>query len=210
MTFDFGIWLNDILGPLGTLGLLIGIFLFFYIDAIIFPTLPELVAIAALAVSHPPFSTPVFAVIVLITILSAELLGLWTLYFVAKNLSIPKKVEGAINRYTRFLVVKDEKIILVNRLAPVLPFMGAFVAVCHWNFRKSVLYTVIGGLIKYSIILASGTIFYEYLDSGQAFTVSIILVLCIISISVVISFLRRDKILGPGNQVDPVCKIEEK
>ncbi len=198
-------WVTAFFDPLGTLGVLIGIFIFFYIDAIVFPTLPELVAILAYSGNH----TVPFAIAILITIVMAEILGLTTLYLIVSRVKVPKKIESAINRYTRFLIVKDEKIILINRIAPVLPFMGAFAAVCHWDFKKCVLYTVIGGVVKYSLILMASAFFFAYLQSDTAFVVSIVMVLVVIAISLIISFTKRDKILGPGTAGD-YCQIDPK
>jgi uncharacterized membrane protein YdjX (TVP38/TMEM64 family) len=133
----------------------------------------------------------------------AEVLGLTLLWLIVKNLHIPKKVQDALNRYTKFLIFQDEKIILLNRLAPVLPFMGAFVAVCNWSYKRCLAYTLIGGMIKYGIILALGSIFFSYLESGVATTITIILVLVIIAISIIYSIMRKKKMTRtcePGSE----------
>jgi hypothetical protein len=201
-------WLQALLAPLGTLGLFIIIFLFFYIDAILFPTLPEIFTL--LVFSDNPTSG-LFAVEILVTILAAEVLGLTTLYLIVKHVAMPKKIEMALARYTKFLFVKDEKIILINRIAPVLPFMGAFAAVCHWDFRRCIYYTLLGGVIKYSFILISSAAFYAYLKSGDAFLVSVALVLSIIAVSIILSYTRKDKILGPKTEGgEAVCHPKEK
>jgi hypothetical protein len=186
---DISQWIFDLLSPLGIGGLLLCIFLLFFIDAILFPTLPELFAIIIFSV-HP---TPWFAVEILATIAVAEVLGLTLLWLVVKNLHIPKKIQDALNHYTKFLIFQDEKIILLNRLAPVLPFMGAFVAVCNWSYRRCLFYTVIGGFVKYGIILTLSSIFFQYLESGVATTVTLILVLVIIAISILYSMRRKKK-----------------
>src|SRR5207249_9507820 len=36
-----------------------------------------------------------------------------------------------------FLGVPDERAILLNRIAPVVPFVGAFIATLRWNYRRS-------------------------------------------------------------------------
>jgi len=201
-------WLQALLAPLGTLGLFIIIFLFFYVDAILFPTLPEIFTLFVFS-DNP--TSGIFAIEILVTILVAEVLGLTTLYLIVKHITMPKKIEMALSRYTKFLFVKDEKIILVNRIAPVLPFMGAFAAVCHWDYKRCVYYTLLGGVIKYSFILLSSAAFYAYLKSDDAFIVSAILVLSIITISIILSYTRKDKILGPKTEEDTsVCYPKEK
>jgi uncharacterized membrane protein YdjX (TVP38/TMEM64 family) len=196
---DISQWIYDLLSPLGIGGLLLCIFLLFFIDAILFPTIPELFAIIIFSV----YPTPWFAVEILATIAVAEVLGLTLLWLIVKNLHIPKKVQDALNRYTKFLIFQDEKIILLNRLAPVLPFMGAFVAVCNWSYKRCLAYTLIGGMIKYGIILALGSIFFSYLESGVATTITIILVLVIIAISIIYSIMRKKKMTRtcePGSE----------
>jgi membrane protein DedA with SNARE-associated domain len=182
----------DALSPLGTIGLLLCVFLLFYIDSIVFPTLPELFTIIIFSVDP----TLDFACEILVTIAIAEVLGLTTLYLIVKRLRIPKKIQNAVSRYSKMLLVKDEKIILLNRIAPVLPFMGAFVALCKWSYKKSVGYTVLGGVIKYGIILTLGSLAYEYLSSDTATVVTIILVLVIIVVSLVLSYLKKEKMSG--------------
>jgi len=182
----------DTLSPLGTLGLLLCVFLLFYIDSIVFPTLPELFTIIIFSVD-PTFG---FASEILVTIAIAEVLGLTTLYLIVKRLKVPRKIQSVVSRYSKMLLVKDEKIILLNRIAPVLPFMGAFVALLDWNYKKAVGYTVFGGAVKYGIILALGSIFYEYLSSDAATIVTLVLVLAIIGISMALSYVRKEKMSG--------------
>lgn len=196
---DISQWIFDLLSPLGIGGLLLCIFLLFFIDAILFPTIPELFTIIIFSVNP----TPLFAVEILATIAVAEVMGLTLLWFIVKNLPIPKKIQETLNRYTKFLIFQDEKIILLNRLAPVLPFMGAFVAVCNWSYRRCLIYTIIGGMVKYGIILALGSIFFSYLESGVATTITLVLVLVIIAISIIYSMMRKKKMTQacePGSE----------
>jgi len=171
----------------GIAGILIGVFFFFYIDAVIFPTLPELFTVAFF-IAEP---TVWFAVMILLTIMLAEFLGFNTLYFIVKRIRVPKIVESAAQKYCQLLIVSDEKIILVNRVAPVLPFVGAFAALEKWNWGKCVLYTLVGGLVKYGLILALANVFFAYLSSDAATWVTLALVLTVIAISFAWSYFRR-------------------
>lgn len=189
---EIGQFFYDILSPLGIIGLLLCVFLLFYIDSIIFPTLPELFTIIIFSVDP----TIGFAGEILLTIVLAEVLGLTTLYLIVKRVKVPTKIERAIEQYSKMLLVKDEKMILLNRVVPVLPFMGAFVAICDWNYRRSVAYTVISGVLKYGAILALSSIFYAYLSSGTATIVTILLVLGLIAISLVLSYVKKERMSG--------------
>jgi membrane protein YqaA with SNARE-associated domain len=185
--FDIGGWIYDLLSPLGIEGLLICLFLLFFIDSIVFPTLPELFTVIVFMV-HPQAW---FAGAILAIILLAEFLGFSTLYFIVTKIKVPRWIQNMITRYTCFLIVRDEKVVLVNRIAPVVPFIGAFAAVLKWNYKKCVLYTFAGGFLKYGAILAMSNLFFVYLSSGMAQTVTLILIIVIIAISFAVSFWRR-------------------
>ena len=45
--------------------------------------------------------------------------------------------------------VSDERIILVNRVVPVVPLMGAFIATMKWDPRKSLFYVFIGENLRH-------------------------------------------------------------
>jgi len=187
--FDLGQSITSTLTPLGEAGLLLTIFALFYIDAIIFPTLPELFTVIVFMVTP----TTSFAVLILVTIAIAEFSGFCTLYFLVRYVRVPKVVQNAVSRYCKFLVVKDEKVILFNRIAPMVPFIGAFAAIMKWDFRRCILYTFVGGVAKYGAILALSNLFYVYLSSGLASTVTLILIAIVIAASFVLSLARRKK-----------------
>jgi membrane protein YqaA with SNARE-associated domain len=184
---DIGQAIYDIFSPSGALGMLACIFIIFYVDAIVFPTLPELfTVIIFMAIPEAWFGLSILA-----TIAIAEVLGLSTLYLIVKKVRIPHIIERAVNRYRDFLMFKDERMIVVNRVAPVVPFIGAFVAMCNWSFKKAIAFTLLGGMVKYGVIIALSGVFFAYFSSGTAQTVTIIMILVIIAASFVISLSRR-------------------
>jgi hypothetical protein len=134
-----------------------------------------------------------FAILVLATIAAAELLGTSTLYYIIKKVRVPKRIRSAADRYCNMLFVKNERIVLLNRVAPVLPFMGAFTAICNWNFRKVLAYTFIGGMLKYGAILAMSSLFFAYMTTGMAETVTMALVIAVIVISLTFSIIKNRK-----------------
>jgi membrane protein YqaA with SNARE-associated domain len=180
----------DALTALGDFGLIVCIFLFFYIDSVIFPTLPELFAIGFFMV-HP---TPDFAVLILLTIVVSEVLGLATMYYIVKSIGLPRRIQAVLEGYADLLIVRDERVILLNRVAPIIPFTGAFAATCHWDFRKCIAYTVIGGVVKYGAILAFSTVMFSYLGSNEAKIITMILILTIIGISIALSLRRKKRL----------------
>lgn len=204
MDFDIGRIIYEALKSLGGFGLLLCIFLLFYIDSILFPTLPELFAII-IFMANP---TPEFAMMILMTIVVAEVLGLTTMYMIIKAIGLPRRIAAVLERYSQLLIVRDERVILLNRIAPVLPFVGAFAATCHWSFRKCILYTIIGGVIKYGAILALGSIFYAYMSSGEATFVTTALILCIVGGSIVLSLRRKKKLEARAREDVPPLEPE--
>jgi len=121
----------------------------------------------------------------------AEIAGLSTLYFIIKRIKMPRRIHSVIERYRDFLLCHDERMILINRVAPVLPFIGAFVAILKWSFRKSIIYTVIGGVIKYGLILIASQYFLTYFSSGTAQAVTLGMVFIFLGISFALSIIRR-------------------
>jgi hypothetical protein len=205
--WDIGQWFYEGLSPLGLAGLLFCIFVLFYIDAIIFPTLPELFVIIIFSVNP----TIEFAAAILLTIAVAEVLGLATLYLVVKRVGVPKIIDKALKRYAGFLIVSDEKALLMNRVAPVLPFSGAFVAACDWSFKKALIYTVVGGMLKYGLILGLSSLFFSYLSSDAAAFVTLLLVLIVIAVSIAFSVVRKNKMRSmTSNPPVESCSVEDK
>lgn len=183
----------ELFGPLGAVGGVLCIFLLFYIDAILFPTLPELFTVLIFTQGYG-LEPALFGAVLLSTIMVAEVAGLLTLYTVVRWIKVPERLQKVIMTYRDFLVCQDERMILVNRIAPVLPFMGAFVALCRWDLKRSVVYTVVGGGLKYGVILALSGLFLTYMEKGIATTVTIVMVLAVIAISLVATLYRRRRL----------------
>ncbi len=178
----------DLFGPLGAIGGVLCILLLFYIDAVIFPTLPELFTVLVFVQGYG-----LDPILLLLAIAVGEVAGLLTLYEVVRRLRVPARLQRAIMSYRDFLVCQDEKMILINRVAPVLPFMGAFVALCHWDLKRSVLYLLVGGMTKYGLILLLSGFFLAYMEKGTATTVTIIMVLVVIVLSFIATIIRKNR-----------------
>ena len=121
---DLTQFMLGIFGPYGGPGVTLMVFLAFLLDATLVPFLPEIFII--LGFSYDP--TPSFAIILIAVSVLAEWLGNCILYFVVKNIRVPKKIRFAVNKYIDILLVNDERMLLVNRIAPLIPYSGAFIA----------------------------------------------------------------------------------
>jgi len=196
---DVGSALWGLFAPLGPWGGLVFIFLLFYIDAILIPTLPELfVVLVFVAQDHIASDWMLaYGVLMLLTIMLAEVVGVMSLYLIIKRAklgSYREKVSRAVERYRRFLLVQDERMILLNRIAPILPFLGGFIALSSWNLRRSIAYVMIGGALKYGIILLMSGFFLAYFSQSTAQTVTMVMIIGILVASFVASTIRKRKV----------------
>ena len=189
--------LSAALVGLGWPGLSIAVFLIFMVDAAIFPTIPELFTIAFYiqydALGIAPLT---WALSLLFFALMGELCGNGLIYSIVNRLLVRKKrmpriVDKAIKGWANFLIVKGEKVILVNRFAPAIPLMGVFIAVCGWNVRKSFTYIAIGSLVKYSLILALVGCLNVAYDPQLAQWLTLGAVAVIVVLSVIAALIRR-------------------
>jgi membrane protein YqaA with SNARE-associated domain len=184
----------SIFNPTNVVGGLICIFLLFYIDAIIFPTVPELFTVGIFA-SQTQIDTLPFGLLILATIAVSEILGFCTLYYIVKKVRVPKLIQKAVDKFQAFLIYPDERMILVNRVAPIVPFLGAFSSICNWSLRKSLNYVLIGGIAKYGLILLASGLFIEYWARGTATVVVLVMVIGVIIASFIASYYRKKKII---------------
>ena len=192
---NLGQAIYDLFGANGEWGLVLCIFLIFLLDALLIPTLPELFFVLAF-IGGANYGHPLlFGVELLIAALIAEQIGIFSLYLVVKkyNHKIPKKIQSALDKYTQFLVVSDEKLLLLNRVAPMLPFAGAFVAILNWSVPKSAFYIAIGCIVKFGFIMMLSNFFYNYFQSEESQIITIVMILVVIAVSIILSFFVKKK-----------------
>jgi hypothetical protein len=188
--FDIGGWLQGVFGPYGELGILLLIFFVFFIDALLFPTLPELFFV----IGFMAYPTPLFGCELLLAAIFAELIGISLLYFIVERIRIPKRIKNLADRYIGFLVLGDERLLLVNRAAPMIPFAGAFISLADWRLGRSLFYVVTGCILKYGAIMLMSSFFYEYFSGGDAQMYTLIFVFAVIALSVVFALLRKRRL----------------
>jgi len=186
-----GDFLFDLFAGLGDQGILICIFLLFLLDALLVPTLPELFFILAIGAN----TSWEFSLLVLVVGFAGEMVGVFFLYNVVKITGLPKRVDKALKKYINFLIVSDEKVMLINRIAPMVPFTGAVMAAMRkrWDIRKCLLWLVVGYVFKYGLIMLFGQTATTFFDGGTSRTVMLIAIIAMIVISAVVAFLRKKK-----------------
>lgn len=193
MSTNIGQIIYDLFGDNGDLGVLLCIFLIFLLDALLVPTLPELFFILGFMAGAEHNTPIVFGCELLLVAILAELVGILSLYYVVKHIRIPKKIEKLVDTYTKFLVMGDERLLLLNRIAPMIPFAGAFIAITKWDLKKSMFYIVLGCVLKYGIIMLLSNMFLDFFNSNQAQLFMIIMIVVVIAVSMIMSFVIKKR-----------------
>lgn len=180
----------DLFASLGDIGMLLALVVIIWIDGTAFPTLPEVWMIWIFGANPGSFTWGVLLVLVASL---ASLLGNFTLYALVKKAKLPGWIQRKMKQYTDFLIVKDERLLLLNRLAPVVPYTGAFIAACGWDVRKSAVYIFVSALAKFSAIVLIAWLSFDNLRRELAPWVSLAAVALLIGASVVASVVYRKR-----------------
>src|SRR2546425_7323969 len=165
--------------------------------ASLLPTRPEFLVVLFFSY-HTLFGVPplMWGAALLAMALAGEATGNSVLYFVVNRALVrtgrmPRRIEAMMRRWTNFLILHDERIILLNRLIPVVPFVGAFIAALKWRYPRSLAYILIGAGTKYSaLLLLVGAVGVAY-DPAMAGWITLALVLGLVGASAVGSLLYR-------------------
>lgn len=165
------------------------------IDGTGFPTLPEVWMVFIFGANPDSFT---WGVLIVLVSSFASLGGNFILYSLVKMARLPNWIKKRMKQYTDFLIVKDERLLLLNRVAPVVPYTGAFIAVCGWDVRKCALYLIIGALAKSSVVVILSWFSYDNLRQDVAPWVALAAVAIVIVVSIVASLIykRRLRIRG--------------
>lgn len=187
---NFGNWLFSLFDGLGPEWVLVCIFLLFLIDAILIPTLPEVFFI--IGFDRQP--TALFGCELLTAAILGELVGIFTLYYIVKHIRVPRRISKIADKYVNFLIVSDEKALLMNRIAPMIPFAGAFIALVEsWKPKNCVFYIVLGCILKYGAILMASGFFYAYFTGEMTQTVMLLFIVAVMVISFIVSYTKKKK-----------------
>jgi hypothetical protein len=158
--------------------IMLGVFLIFYLDSMVLTLLPEVLILFFFAAQPPDVPLVTWAILLLLMANVGDVSGNYTIYLLFKKWGwFHKKVSDKLRKYVGFLLLKDEKLILLNRIAPALPMCGVFMAACDWDIKKSLFYIYLGGLIKYSIILIIFGFLNLIYDTDVAFWITLISVI---------------------------------
>ena len=188
---SFGDWLFSLFDGLGPEWVLLCICLLFLLDAILIPTLPEVFFI--MGFDRQP--TVLFGGELLLAAIIGELIGIFSLYYVVKHIRVPKRISKIADKYVNFLIVRrsDERC-KMNRIAPMIPFAGAFIALIEsWDPKKCVFYIVTGCILKYGAILLASGFFYTFFTGRMAQQVMLMFIIAVIVVSFIASYVKKKR-----------------
>lgn len=166
------------------------------VDGTGFPTLPEVWTVFIFG-AHADSLT--WGVLVVLVSSAASLCGNFALYSLVKAARLPGWISRRMKQYTEFLIVKDERLLLLNRVAPVVPYTGAFIAVCGWDLRKCALYLAVGAVAKSSAVVVLSWLSYDNLRAEIAPWVALGAVAAVISASLIASLIYRRRLRLKGD-----------
>ncbi len=183
----------DLFADLGDIGMILAITLIIWLDGTAFPTVPEIWLVMIFGARADTFAGGSFlwGSTLVIVATFAGLAGNLTLYTLVKVAKLPNWIQKKMRQYTQFLIVKDERLLILNRFAPIVPYTGAFVAVCGWDLRKSVFYLFASGLAKSAAIVAIAWLSFDNLREEIAFWVAISVVAVLVTASIISSLIYR-------------------
>jgi len=180
----------NVFSSLGDVGMLLALTLIILIDGTGFPTLPEVWMVFIFGANPDSF---VWGLTVVVVASFASLGGNFILYTIVKLARPPKRVKRIMQKYTDFLIVSDERLLLLNRLAPVVPYTGAFMAVCNWDIKKCAFYLIIGAFAKSSAVVILSWLSYDNLKQDLAPWVALGAVVIVMATSLVASLIYKKR-----------------
>lgn len=202
---SLGQWIEGLFSFLGPSGTLVGLFVVFVIDAAVIPTLPELAVVLSYTYRAAHVDPVLWAILLLMMAVAGEAVGNTALYVLVRRALVerghmPRFLTRAMQRWTGFLLVRDERIILVNRVAPVVPFVGAFIAVLSWSYPKSLSYILIGAAAKYTFLLVLVAFLGIVYDPTTATIITIAAILALVGLSLAVSWFVRRRLASPPEE----------
>lgn len=189
----------DFFASLGDPGMIFALIAIILLDGTGFPTLPEVWMVWIYGVHFDSFG---WAVLLIIVSSVASLGGNFILYSVVRLVGMPKRMRKVMTKYTNFLIVSDERLLLLNRVAPLVPYTGAFMAVCDWDIKKCAFYLIVGAMAKASVVITLAWLSYDNFRQEIAPFVALIAVVVVLLISLVVSVFYRKK-LDVKQEVSP-------
>lgn len=196
----FGQEIIELFEAIGAIGLILAFAVISFLDGFAIPTLPEAWLIF-IALSNTGVPVLIWALSLILIGTASAVTAQILLYSTIKKVGLPKRLKGWMNRYAKFLIVSDEKLAFMNWLVPVVPFTGAFVAVCNWRAKRAFLLSTAGGLTKMAIIVGIAVTFPLLMNAEMVGDASIILIIAVLLASLSVTYWKRRKMIREAERM---------
>ncbi|HVL48788.1 MAG TPA: hypothetical protein VM889_09550 [Candidatus Thermoplasmatota archaeon] len=178
----------------------------FTLDSLGIPSVPEIATLIVFG-ANP---TIVWALQILAIVVAVEVFAGWVLYALVKRFGVPPWLSKIMVKYSSSLMLADERLLLLNRIFPVLPFGGAFIHVAGWNVRRAFAFVAAGSAMKYALLLAFSGVAFVYLESDFARGVSLGGLVLFLVGSWFVASRRRKRLTAAPNAAAPQLEIAER
>jgi len=180
----------SLLAPLGDVGNFLVIVITYIIDAFAIPVLPDIVY-NFIFMTNPTLE---WGIIIAFAVVIGENTGMLILYYIAENMKLPHRIQRVMKAWGDFLIVHDERMLLIQRVAPMLMFTGAFVSVLdNWRLSRALFWNSVGCLTKYILLSILYFHFFQTLSIEEAQRFSLILTVGLMALCLALSFLKKMK-----------------
>lgn len=170
----------------------------FSLDGMGIPVLPEVATLVVFA----PDPTLGWGLQILAIIVAAETVATAVLYLLVRRIGLPARLERAMARYTGMLLGRDERLILLNRVMPVLPAVGAFMHAAQWRPMRSLAFVAVGSAAKYGALLAGSALAFQLMGAREATLLSVGCAVLFVGLSWLVAW-RRRKAQAPDPEPEP-------
>jgi hypothetical protein len=160
--------------------------LVFLLDGLGVPLMPEVAVLIAYFLDP----TTSWGLTLLALVVAMEVFASLLLYGIVRFVGLPRWLERLLAGYSRTLLVSDERLLLLNRVIPVLPMSGAFIHIRRWRPVRSFAYLAVGSFAKYGLLLLAAGTAFSYFESRTALTVGFSLAGAFLAVSWTVA-LRR-------------------
>jgi len=178
------------LAPLGPVGLFAFLIIVYVIDAFALPIFPDVIY-SFVFMADPTLE---WGIIIALAVVIGENTGMIILYYIAEHMNLPHRIKRVMQAYGDFLIVSDERMLLIQRVAPMLMFTGVFVSVLeNWKLSRALFYNTVGCITKYILLSIVYYFFFQTLSLEEAQRYSLILTISVMAICLFLSYLKKRK-----------------
>ena len=164
----------------------VAVALVFLLDGIGIPLMPEIAVLLAFSL-HPTLGAGLglLGIVVIMEVFASLLL-----YCMVRFIGMPSRIERLLAGYSKSLLLNDERLLLLNRVIPVLPMSGAFIHLRRWRLGRSFAFLALGSFAKYGLLLLVAGTARSYFQSGTALLVGFSLAGVFLAISWTVAIRR--------------------